>query len=315
MRPQLEALKAKRDLTESEFLALLGERDLAREEGREADYAECLLLLAHFVKWVRSDNDEPPFVRATTLSLEALPIYERLGDTKGQISALLSAVPGVPPEKATAFLATAMDLAKESGDELQVAKVLNRQAARAGMSDRNLASQLNREALIIYERHGDRSGQAACQYSLIMTSGDDYVARVAALSGADLYESVGDPKMASKCLSLALHFHAKSLTLDTQLKLAERGLKLAQQTTWRSLEGSFYRDLSRIHQEMGNPEESAQYNRWHKEIQDSDGLTEKQRSRNNKRFAKQMSAFAKLTGHLNAAKMFRECEKTPPENS
>ena len=50
MRPQIEALQSKKDLTEAEFDTLLAERDLARKESREADYVECLMLLSHFVK-------------------------------------------------------------------------------------------------------------------------------------------------------------------------------------------------------------------------------------------------------------------------
>ena len=98
MRPQLQELKAKRDLTEAEFLTLLAERDLAKEHGREADYADCLMLLAHFVKWVRSDNHEDPFTRSTTLSLEALAIFERIEDVRGQFLALRYAATGLPPE-------------------------------------------------------------------------------------------------------------------------------------------------------------------------------------------------------------------------
>ena len=259
MRPQIEALQSKKDLTEAEFDTLLAERDLARKESREADYVECLMLLSHFVKWVRSDNHEPPFARATTLALEALAIYERLGNPKGQISALLAATPGSPPEKAAEFLTRANGLAVESGDELQIANVLRLQAARAGMSDRTWSAQLNRDALAIYERHGHRSGQAACYASLVLVSGDDQEALTAALTGADLYEALGDPKNAARCLSMALQFHAKSIKIDDQLRLAERGQRLVQQVTWPGLEASFYSALGRIHKELGNHEESAKY--------------------------------------------------------
>ncbi|RYG42512.1 hypothetical protein EON79_18725, partial [bacterium] len=57
--------------TEEGLQTLLARLEESRRAGDEAAVGRGLLALAWLVKWVRSDNDEPPFVRAGTLAQEA----------------------------------------------------------------------------------------------------------------------------------------------------------------------------------------------------------------------------------------------------
>ena len=305
MNAELQALKKRTDLGEEDFQAILVERELCLGQGDELGYAHCLLVLAHAVLWVRSDNEEFPFDRARTLALEALAIMRRHGDKGGELSALLQAVPGHGPKEASEMLASAMVLAKALGDDRALARVLNRQAAHLGMSDKKRAASLNREALEIYERLGDARGQAVCLFGLTIQEQDADLKRGYALRSADLYRSIGNHNEAAKSMSLALMYWPKGKELEAERACAAQGLADAQASASRSLEGSFYAHLSRICAQQGEFEQAEQYRRWEKDIEDSDGLTPEERKRDEIEFTKFVVDAAKKMGNEKASKLFQ----------
>ncbi len=60
MRAEITAMSSRTDLTEADFQELILERERCIAQDDELEYARCLLVLAHVVKWVRSDNSQPP---------------------------------------------------------------------------------------------------------------------------------------------------------------------------------------------------------------------------------------------------------------
>jgi tetratricopeptide (TPR) repeat protein len=314
MRPDLNAIASRTNLTEEDFQAVLAERELFLSQGDELGYANCLLTLSHVVKWVRSDNGEMPFMRARTLALEALPIMRRLADGKGTIWALLQAVPFSPPVEIQAMFEEAMSIAREMGDERERARVLNRMAANLGLSDKEKALALQLQSLEIYERLGNVGGQATCLFSLAVLEKDDGIAYEYAKRSAELSRSSGSFDEAARATSLALMYWPDGGDLSEKRALAENGLKDAQEAGKRSLEGGYYRHLAEISAQQGNFDEAEQFRRWEKDIEEADGLTPDERKQNELDFTKQMAKLAKSMGNKGAASMFgsraRELKKS-----
>ena len=139
MIPELKSIWSSTNLAEGDFQFVVKQRDACKDAGDEVGYAECTLVLAHVVKWVRSDNHESPFERAATLADEALEICRRNQNKPLMIDALLMAAPMKGPEATRQILDTALVLAAELGDEHQIAAVLHRKAAFLGLIDKQEA--------------------------------------------------------------------------------------------------------------------------------------------------------------------------------
>lgn len=309
MRPDLNAIASRTDLTEEDLQVVLQERELCLAQGDELGYANCLLTLSHVVKWVRSDNGETPFGRGHTLALEALSIMRRLQDSKGTIRALVQAAPMSSPTESQAMLEEALSIARALGDAREIARVLNRLAAKVGLSDRPLAIKLNREALEIFEQIDHVLGQATCLFGLAIQEKDDLVKFDCASRCAELYRSANRSSDAARATSMALMYWPDGGDLAEKRALAERGLKDAQDSGNTSLEGNYYGRLAEISAEQGNYEESDQFRRWEKEIEESDGLTVQERQRNELEFTEAMATIAKAQGHKEAAAMFKDRAK------
>lgn len=286
-----------------QVLRQLGER---RAAGDLIEVGNGLLALAFLVKWVRSDTAQPPFVRSHELALEALEVFRRAGDRKGQARALVAASPMAGPEARASMLSEAQSLAADVGDENDVAMTLAAQARALAMSDREGAAALHRRVLDIYRRTGNQRGQAQALFSLAITLRSLEEKRDLALEGARLFRAVGDPSEASRCVSLAL-MHAKKIEPLANLGgLAQEGLKDALDGGNRSLEHLFYEQLAHIAVAKGQIDEAEKYRRWAADLQDADGLTPRERWEYEVETTKEMIATAKAMGHKDAAKAFQE---------
>lgn len=301
MREELKRLSSSTQLSEQDLLNLLAERDACLRADDEVGYAECLVTLAHVVKWVRSDNAESPFLRANTLAREALSIFERNNHAEGTIDALIQAAPMAGPE-AEGMLARALAIAESSGDGAWVARVLDRQAAHAGQ-ERSIA--LTRRALEIYERLDNKSGQAACLFSLAIRLDDTDRKIDAATGAAELFREIGRHNEAAKSMGLVLMYGADYLDIELQRVLAEQGLNDAQAAGNRSTEGIFYTHLARIHAVLGDLEKAERYLRWEGDIEASDGLSPAERRKKDIAFTKEMVQTAKQMGRKDWAKMLQ----------
>jgi len=222
-----------------------------------------------------------------------LPILERHQNTNGTISALLLAAPFHP--QAGEMLERAAVVAKFTGDEAQITKVLERQAAHLALTDRKRAADLTRQCLEAYERLGDLGGQAACLFSLAISPGSDAEKRRVALRAAELYRSLEDFGQAYKSMTMAL-MNCNGVSLADQLSYAKAGLKDAQAYGKHSSEQFFYHHLARIHAGLGNKEEAEKYHRWEQSIVESDGLTPKQRQREQAKSNKYFDRLMKKIG-------------------
>ena len=245
MRPGIRDLRSKTDLTEDDLQLVLGEVASAKAEGRAEDLADSLLTLSFVVKWVRSDNDQDPFSRSRTLALEALAIYESIGNKNGIISALLDSLVWQPPEEVDKVLKRALSLAQEIGDELPIAQVYSRMAAHSGMRDRPQAIELNHKAKDIYEKLGQRRGIAFCLNQLVIFYESSDEKAKAGLRAADLFVEDEDFSSAAKSLSMVLGLASNGMTLQERKNLALRLLGYSQKLKGRSKEKHlFLRSLS-----------------------------------------------------------------------
>ena len=305
MRRDLEAIASRTDLGEADLEALVVERNECLARGDELGYARCLLVLAHVVKWVRSENEQHPFERANSLALEALPILERLGDQNGVIGALLMAAPGLGPEKGSQAIDSALEIARTLGDELLVARVLSRRAASLSGADSLRSIEILEECLEIYTRLGQVGGQASCHFSLVIRNSDEGKCLEHALRAAELYRSIQNYKEAAKSMSLAL-LYFENMSLADRRSLTEIALKDAQAAGNRSFEGSIYGRLSKICAEEGDFEDAKRYATWAQEFADSDGMTPKERRREEVAQTKYFANLAESMGQSEAAKSFRQ---------
>ncbi len=278
----------------------------SRAAGDEEQVGWGLLALAFQVIWVRSDNEEPPFVRCGTLATEALEIFRRIGHVKGQIAAIHRLVPSLGPERKNQMVAEADRLAIASGDEVLVARSLAAQARQLAMSDRAGASELARRALEIFLRHDEKRSAAGCCFSLSIQLDDSRAKYEVAIQGADLYRAVGDRKMAAHILSIA-EMNGEEFMPYTDLEpIIRQELEDAQAAGSRLREQAAYGHLAKLAAVKGDAEEAAKYLRWEKELEEADGVTPKERHRANIAMTKEMIRMAKTSGNEETVKVFEE---------
>lgn len=292
--------------TEEGLQTVLALLEDCRAAGDDLAVGKGLLRLAHLVKWVRSDNDEAPFDRSRTLALEALEIFRRLDDARGRVLALHAAAPFVPPDERARMLAEADRLAMASNDGVLVARSLWAQARALGLSDPETAERLNREALTIFLRNGEKAAAAGCLFGLAIR-GDSHKAKYeAALESARLYREAGLPGDAARSMTIAL-MGGENFLSHTELEPSVRqGLADAQSDGNRLLESGFYARLAKLADEKGDAPGAARYRRWAEETKEADGLTPRQRRRLEIQNTRLMIASMRSQGNAQVERIFRK---------
>ncbi|MBS1715160.1 MAG: hypothetical protein JST30_12575 [Armatimonadetes bacterium] len=190
--------------TEEGLQAALGARERAREAGDAAAEGDALLALSFLVKWVRSDTCTAPFERSLELALEAIDVFRRIGDQKGEVRALIRAVSPMDPLLTQERLAKAREIAEGLGDMKLIADVTAALARSSGLTDKAMSQRLSREALSLYEGLGDFRGQAGCHFSLSIAPGESRDKMLHAVQAFELYRRSGDAEEAGRALMPAM---------------------------------------------------------------------------------------------------------------
>jgi hypothetical protein len=86
-------------------------------------------------------------------------------------------------------------------------------------------------------------------------------------------------------------------------------LALAQGLGDTSKEKAFYAHLARISIGLRDVKKAEQYKRWNRELETSDGLSDKERDRQYREFAKAMAPLARASGNEEIAKVFEQESK------
>ncbi|RYG24043.1 hypothetical protein EON82_12085 [bacterium] len=292
--------------TEEGLQLLLSRIAEARQSGDEAGVGLGHLALAHQVKWVRSDNDEPPFLRAHTLTEEALSIFRRLDDERGLLAALRATSMFLSPDEIASRQAEAMALAESLGDEREIANTLASKARSLALRNKVDAAQLTRQALEIFRRLDDKHSAAQCLFSLAIYEEETAASYEAALESAQLYRETGDFKQAAHAAIVAIMYGEELHPWPELEPIVRTGLNDAQAAGSRSDEGLFYGHLAKIAAAKGDAEEAKNYLRWQRELDESDGLTPKERHKQNIEMTKQLIEMSKLSGNAETVAMFEE---------
>jgi hypothetical protein len=292
--------------TEEGLCTILRQLDEEREAGNDRDVAYGLLAVAHMVLWVRSDTDQNPFVRAHELSSEALALFRRVGDARGQIRALVSCATRVDPATREEMLAEAEELASGLGDVAEEARVISARARSIGMRDRKQASDLTHKALLIYRKLGSLQGQARSLFSIAIYDDSDQRTLEAALEAAEINRKLDDRAQAARCMTLAL-MNARDLQkpLEEQSEWALEGLKDALASGNRKLERSFYRDLTEISSSLGEMEDADKYRRWGDLLEEAEGRDPLEKWEDDVEMTRAMIDMAKAQGNAEAVKAFK----------
>jgi hypothetical protein len=283
-----------------------------RTQGDEREVANGLLALAYLVKWVRSHTNLPPFQRSAELAMEALQIFQKIGDRRGEARALRAAAPFQPWDLAQKMLATAYRIFEEEGDTTQLAWVLFAQSNQAALGGEAVCGkELKDQALELFHGSGALDGQAACLFSKAcdFTSTPPAEGRALALEAARLYRQVGAYDDAAKAVSVALTHEEEGSEIHDREEIIHQGLADAQQAGDRAMEGSFYKRLAQVAAAKGQAAEAEKYIRWSRELQDADGLTPKERRKEEIESTKTMIKMAKSMGHKEAVESFQQSLK------
>lgn len=257
------------------------------------------------VKWVRSDTDADPLARSGELASEALEIFRRTNNPKGQVKALVAAVPFAGDQK-NALLEEAEGLAAQIEDENYAASVVWAQARTMAMRDRPKAAALSRKALDLYRKTGNRSGQAGCLFTLA-TQPDDYEERLsAATEAAEIYRELDRKKDASRSMSLAIMAANHVRTAADIEVLARQGLKDSVESNYWSQAQRFCEHLADALNAQGKDDEADAYRKRAKEFEADDGLTPMQRWQQDVDMTNMLIEQFRTEGNAESEKMFRK---------
>ena len=110
--------------TEEGLVQVLQQIEKCRQAENMQELGRSLLALSHLVKWVRSDNQTPSFLRSQELAVEAAAVFRSVQDNKGLVKALVAASAGVNPKTSAEYLSESEKLAEEISDPEYRAMVL-----------------------------------------------------------------------------------------------------------------------------------------------------------------------------------------------
>lgn len=291
--------------TEAGLQTLLARLDESRAEGNERAVGYGLLALAWLVKWVRSDNDEPPFVRALTLTNEALAIFRRIGDTRGQLAALQETSIFLSPEEVDRRHDEAMRLTEEIGEEMARGRTLAARARTMGSRDLKAAVRYGREALAIFLRHDAKKPAAAALLGLAIHLENRQEKYAAALESARLYREVGESLHAGRSAVVAVMYGESFLSWPEMAPVVRQGLADALAGADSVSERILYKHLARVAAAEGNPDEAAGFlDRW-RALDESDG-TPRERWQHDVRIVRTLLAASRASGNLQGVQAFRQ---------
>lgn len=276
-----------------------------RRTGDNHAVGQALLDLAYLVKWVRSDNHQPPFERSHALALEALALFRTLDDSRGVISAILLAVPFESPETAAQLLDEAERLASAGGDGLELARVLGARGRQSALRDRDQAKTQTESALALYRKHGHTQGMAGCHFSLAIMPGTLEAKRAHALEAIRLYRESGNRSEAAKALALAMmnsREPAELLALEPEVR---QSLEEAHEVGNRYDERLCYSYLAQLAEARGDAEEAARFWQWEAELNENDAMTRLERWQGAMETTKMIIAMAKRMGSSETVRTFQ----------
>ena len=245
--------------TEEGLLATIRQIEECRHSGAMDELGNGLLAMSFLVKWVGSDNLEPPFERSRTLALEALEVFTSIGHRKGECRALRQSVPNSSPEQQQEFFARATLIAEELGDDAEVARTLAARARATLRSNRAEAEQLLRSALEIFQELGDRIGEASTHFSLVSCVSASEEKYTNGVSAFEAYRQCGVPDDAVKALVLAMHYGSMCEPRPELESLLEQGVELATSIDDHSSMASFYVHLALLESERGDSDKAQRY--------------------------------------------------------
>lgn len=276
----------------------------ARAEGDRNLEGTILLRLSYLVKWVRSDNGQPPFFRAESLALEALEAFRSTGNEHGQVRALVNAISPFNPAVLAQRLDEADTIARRLEDRQLIADVLAAKARGAGLGDKEGAKELALQALEIYRELRKTGSMAACLFTLSVGLGSSEEKRGYALEAARCYRESGAHGHAWKSLVIASMNCDSDKDLIALEPLFLEALAEAQQTGDRGGEKTCYAKMALICEKKGDTQEALRYRRWEADLEQADGLTERERWDNNVEMTKMLANYARANGDKESAKEF-----------
>jgi tetratricopeptide (TPR) repeat protein len=291
--------------TEEGLQHVLRRLEECRASGDHSEIGNGLLTLAFLVKWVRSDTDMPPFMRAHELSLQALEEFRQAGDVKGQIRALDNATPFADAKTREAMLVEAEALAASIGDQDEIARVLAARARSVGVSAEERGA-LYRQAVEIFRETGNQGGLARCLFGLAIGDGTDVEKRAYALEGASLYRALEDHAHASMLMMVAL-MNVDDIDSPEEIeRLATVGLQDAMRGEKTSSEQHFCTKLAEALAAQGREAEAEAYRRRAQDLEDAEGLTPRERWEQDVAGTKMIIALAMVQENAEAVAAFGE---------
>lgn len=291
--------------TEEGFLQALADREYARSEGDLKAEAKAALALSTLVKWVHSDNHEPPFVRSFSLANEALALSRSCGDRHGEARALLLGVQLLDTDGNLKRQQEAEAIARELGDKNLLGQALAAQGRTVGMRDSAEALVRLRKALALFEETGDADRQATCHFSLSIHLEDRADKIQHSLEAFRLYRLIGDREEAGRALMMSMiaaETDEEKTALEPAFLLALDDARQSQNPTHIK---RMLTQLARIASANGDLEEAKAYVAEAESFHDPSELDPVAQWEMEVSFTKLLLAACVKNGQVQAAKEFR----------
>jgi hypothetical protein len=194
-------------------------------------------------------------------------------------------------------------IAAKLDDPFEIAWSMHARAKALALSDREQASALNLRALEALQGLGNERAQAQVLFSLSVGHGTDDEKRAYALEAARLQRSLGDHRSAGRSMMIA-SLNGEGLPPAEQERVLLDGLADAQTCGDHSTECTCYFRLARVAALAGDQAAAEKYRRWANEMQSADGMTPRERAKQRREFAREMTVLAKVFGSKALAAAF-----------